>query len=67
MKKILKQWGNSLVIVFNSEETKIYSLNKGDLIDIELVKIKKLPCEKDNKKLLNKIKEEVSGRDTQHS
>ena len=42
MKKIIKQWGNSLVIVFNSEEAKIHNLKEGDIIDLEdIVKIQK--------------------------
>jgi antitoxin component of MazEF toxin-antitoxin module len=42
MKKIIKQWGNSLVIRFNPEEVKTYDLHEGDILELEdLVKIKK--------------------------
>lgn len=40
MKKIIKTWGNSLGILLDSEDIKIYNLKKGDLVDIEIVKIK---------------------------
>ena len=41
MMKRVKKWGHSLVIVFNSEESKIYNLNEEDIVDIELKKIEK--------------------------
>lgn len=34
MKKKLKKWGNSLVVVFNKEDQDIYSLIEGDTIDL---------------------------------
>lgn len=40
MKKIIKQWGDSFVIVLSPEDMKIYSLNVADIIDIEIVKEK---------------------------
>jgi len=45
MKKIIKQWGNSKVIVFNSEDSKIYNLNPGDLVEVKLEKVKVLKHE----------------------
>ena len=41
MKKIVKRWGNSLVVMFTTEERKIYGLKSGDFIDIEISKIRK--------------------------
>ena len=38
MKKIIKQWGDSLVITINPEEQEIYELKKGDKIDVEISK-----------------------------
>jgi antitoxin component of MazEF toxin-antitoxin module len=35
MKKIVKRWGNSLVIVFTKEDTESYGLVEGDVIDID--------------------------------
>ena len=40
MKKIIKKYGNSLVILLDSEDQKIYHLKEGDTIDIEIVKSK---------------------------
>jgi len=43
MRKMIKKWGNSLVITFNSEEVKVYDLKEGDFLDfldIEITKIK---------------------------
>lgn len=36
MKKVIKQWGNSLVLRFNSEECRAYGLEEGDIVDIEI-------------------------------
>lgn len=41
MRKIIKQYGNSLVIVLNSEDAKAYKLREGDIIEIEIKKLKK--------------------------
>lgn len=41
MKKIIKRTGNSLCIIFNSEDVKVYGLSENDIVDIEIVKIKK--------------------------
>lgn len=41
MKKIIKKYGNSLVLVFDVEDVKIYDLKEGDVIDIrDMVKLK---------------------------
>jgi hypothetical protein len=43
MKKLIKGWGNSLVIVFNSEEVKIHKLKVGDILDLpDKLKIEKI-------------------------
>lgn len=36
MKKIIKKWGNCIVITFNPEEAKIYDLEVGDVINFNL-------------------------------
>jgi len=39
MKKIIKEWGNSLVIVLTKEESKIIGLAAGDFVDVEIKNI----------------------------
>ena len=42
MKKIVKKWSNSLIILFDSEDAKIYGIEEGDVIDIsDIVVLKK--------------------------
>lgn len=41
MQKIVKKWGNSLVIKFDVEDVEIYKLKEGDVLDLELTKIKR--------------------------
>lgn len=42
MRKQLKKWGDSVIIVISPEDLKNYNLKVGDIIDIsDLVKIKK--------------------------
>jgi antitoxin component of MazEF toxin-antitoxin module len=36
MKKIIKKYGSSFVIRITPEEMKVYGLNLGDIIDIEI-------------------------------
>jgi hypothetical protein len=38
MKKIVKKYGNSFVILLDTEDIKIYKLNEGDVVNIELIK-----------------------------
>lgn len=38
MKKIIKKYGNSFVILLDYEDMKIYELNEGDIVEIELKK-----------------------------
>ena len=38
MKKIIKKYGNSVVIIFDAEDLKIFGLKEGDIIDIEIKK-----------------------------
>ena len=40
MKKIIKKIGDSIGLIFDREERTIFDLEVGDIIDIELVKIK---------------------------
>jgi len=40
MRKEIKQYGNSAVIVLDSEDMKVYQLKYGDVLDIEISKIK---------------------------
>lgn len=35
MKKIIKKWGDSLVIRLSPEEVKIFNLKEGDIIEID--------------------------------
>jgi len=39
MRKIIKQTGTSIGIYFTSEDAKIYGLNVGDIIDLEVKKV----------------------------
>lgn len=42
MKKIVKNYGNTLVIVFDKEDQNIYGIEEGDFVEIsDLVVIKK--------------------------
>lgn len=41
MRKEIKQYGNSAVIVLDSEDMKVYQLKIGDILDIEICKINK--------------------------
>jgi hypothetical protein len=41
MKKILKQWGNTLVIRISPEEREIFGLDEDDIVDITIIKITK--------------------------
>jgi antitoxin component of MazEF toxin-antitoxin module len=41
MIKEIKQLGNSQGITFSPEEKRIYDLNLGDVIEVEVVKVKK--------------------------
>jgi antitoxin component of MazEF toxin-antitoxin module len=41
MKKKIKKWGNSLVIVFTKEDEEVYGLVEGDVINIEDMLIQK--------------------------
>lgn len=40
MKKIIKRWGDSKILVLDAEDCKIYDLEVGDVVEIELTKIK---------------------------
>lgn len=39
MEKIVKKWGDSLIIVLNTEDKKIYGLKVGQIIDLTITKI----------------------------
>jgi hypothetical protein len=42
MKKVIKKYGNSYVLILSPEEMDIYSLKEGDVIDIgDLTRVKK--------------------------
>jgi antitoxin component of MazEF toxin-antitoxin module len=34
MKKIIKKWGDSLVIRFSPDDVKIFNLKEGDIVEI---------------------------------
>jgi antitoxin component of MazEF toxin-antitoxin module len=38
MKKIIKKYGNSVVVLFDKEDQKIYNLKEGDVIEFEIKK-----------------------------
>jgi exosome complex RNA-binding protein Rrp4 len=40
MKKEIKKYGNAFVIKLDAEDRKIYKLKEGDIVDIELCKVK---------------------------
>lgn len=40
MRKEIKKWGDSFIITISREDMKVYELNRGDIVDIELVKLK---------------------------
>lgn len=39
MRKIVKRWGDSLIILLDAEDCKIYDLEVGDIVNIEFTKI----------------------------
>ena len=41
MRKIIKSYGNSHIILLNSEDMKVYSLKIGDVVEIEIKKMNK--------------------------
>lgn len=41
MKKILKKWGNSFVLVFTKEDMEAYKFKEGDIIDLSDMVVKK--------------------------
>ena len=59
MKKQIKQYGNSAVIVLDSEDMRVYNLNIGDVLDLELCKIKPFKPLPKSKNLTKDIKEEI--------
>jgi hypothetical protein len=40
MKKIVKKWGTSFVLILSPEDAKIYHLDVDDIVDIKLRKVK---------------------------
>lgn len=36
MKKIVKKWGDSLIVTISPEDAKIYNLKEGSIIDMEI-------------------------------
>ena len=42
MRKKIKKYGNSLVIVFTKEDAESYKLKEGNIIEIKFNKIKKV-------------------------
>jgi len=45
MKKKIKQWGNSLVIVFDKEDVELYGLRKDDWVDLSDMLVQKIKKE----------------------
>jgi hypothetical protein len=42
MKKIIKKYGNSLIITIDPEDISIYNLKEGDVIEFEPIKVKEV-------------------------
>lgn len=40
MRKEIKKYGNATVIKLDAEDKKIYDLKEGDIVDIEICKVK---------------------------
>lgn len=40
MKKMIKKYGNTLVISFFKEEVQMYDLHEHDVVDVEICKLK---------------------------
>lgn len=40
MKKLVKKYGGSLIITLDKETVKIYGFKEGDLVDVEITKMK---------------------------
>ena len=62
MKKLIKKWGDSLVIVFNKDEKLIGAIEEGGIIDIKdyiIFPKKVLPQPLEPSEELFKIKDEV--------
>lgn len=41
MRKIVKKWGDSLVVVFDKEDKRINNIEEGDIVDIKEENISK--------------------------
>ena len=41
MKKVIKEYGNSKIILITKEEMIIHNLKVGDIIDVKIKKVKK--------------------------
>lgn len=50
MKKIIKAYGNTLVITFTREEQEVYDISEGDIFDVELSPLEKAIKQKGGKK-----------------
>ena len=63
MKKVIKKIGNSLGLIFDKEDCKIYNLNKGDIIEIDdLIKLDKKSIKKINLKFSDEEVKELNKR-----
>ena len=40
MKKIIKKYGGSLIILFDKEDCKIFNIKEGDIVNISIKKLK---------------------------
>jgi len=52
MKKRIKKWGDSLVIVFTKEDCELYGLVEGDVIDLDDMLIKQNEKNKEEEMIL---------------
>lgn len=50
MKKQIKKIGGSIGITFSKEEKEIYTIQEGDIFDVELMKLNKMEEQEDGDK-----------------
>lgn len=55
MRKIIKKWGNNLVIVFTKEDTECFELKRGDVIAFEFMKQELIDAEEERLKKLEDL------------
>lgn len=54
MKKVIKKYGNSNVIILDAEDMHIYGLKVGDIIDVEISNSQKKEVKKNGRSTKNR-------------